>query len=86
MKRPRIAGSREYQLAVDMNAEFEGTEELDESEICEMFGNIEIHAEFVFLFGSMLIFHIEDETEMVFVEEVDFGLKIDGCFGGVEFF
>ena len=34
----------------------------------------------------MLIFHIEDETEMVFIEEVDFGFEVDGCLGGVEFF
>ena len=40
----------------------------------------------LFLFCSMLIFHIEDEAEMVFIEEVDFGFEVDGCLSGVEFF
>lgn len=69
-----------------MDAELEGTEKLDEGEVSKMFGNIEVHAELVFLLSSMVIFHIEDETEMVFIEEVDFGFEVDGCLGGVEFF
>ena len=69
-----------------MDAELEGTEKLDESEVSKMLGDIEVHAELVFLLSSMLIFHIEDETEMVFIEEVDFGFEVDGCLGGIELF
>ncbi len=73
-------------LSVDMDAELEGAEKLDEGEVSKMFGNVEVHAELVFLFCSMLIFKIEDKAEMVFIEEVDFGFEVDGCLGGVEFF
>ena len=73
-------------LSVDMDAELEGAEKLDESEIGEMLGDVEVHAELVFLLSSMLIFKIEDKAEMVFIEEVDFGFEVDGCLSGVEFF
>ena len=86
MKRPRIAGSREYQLAVDMNAEFEGTEKLDEGKVSEMFGDIEVDAELIFLLLAMEVFHIEDEAKVMFIEEVDFGFEVDGALGGAEFF
>ena len=82
MKRPRIAGSREYQLAVDMNAEFEGTEKLDKGEVSKMFGDIEVDAELIFLLLSVIVIHIEDEAKVMFVEEVDFGFEVDGALGG----
>ena len=86
MKRPRIAGSREYQLAVDMNAEFEGTEKLDKGEVSKMFGDIEVNAELIFLLLSVIVIHIEDEAKVMFVEEVDFGFEVDGALGGAELF
>ena len=86
MKRPRIAGSREHQLAVDMNAEFEGTEKLDEGEVSEMFGDIEVDAELIFLFLSMTIVGIKDKAKVMFIEEVDFGFEVDGALGGAKLF
>ena len=62
-----------FLLSVDMDAEFEGAEKLDKSEVSKMFGDIEVDAELVFLFGSVHIFGVKDEAEMMFVEEVDFG-------------
>ena len=73
-------------LAVDMNAEFKGTEKLDESKVGKVFGDVEVHAELVFLFLPMEIFEVKDETEVMFIEEVDFGFEVDGALGGVELF
>lgn len=67
-----------------MNAEFEGTEKLDEGKIGEMLGDIEVHAELVFLLLPMEVFKIEDETKVMFIEEVDFGFEVDGALGGAE--
>ena len=86
MKRPRIAGSREYQLAVDMNAEFKGAEKLDKGEVGEMFGDVEVDAELIFLLLSVIVIQIEDEAKVMFIEEVDFGFEVNGALGGAELF
>ena len=71
---------------MDVNAEFKGTKKLDESEVSKVFGDVEIDAELVFLFDSEVVFKVEDETEMMLVEEVDFGFEVDSAFGGVQIF
>jgi hypothetical protein len=69
-----------------MDAELEGAEKLDESEISKVLSGIEVDAELVFFLSSMEVFEIEDEAKMMLVEEVDFGFEIDGALGGVQLF